>query len=96
VHVHGIAEIANNPLRAQTAGFFFVRIAPLDMQQLLIPDCHAASANPIFAVAGVNMIEIGQRASRDIPEYQIACEPDLKIDRLGFTPEERYHHGESM
>jgi len=61
VHVHGIAEIADDPLGAQAASFLFVGIAPLDVQQLLVPDGHAPPANPVFTVPGVNVIEIGQR-----------------------------------
>jgi hypothetical protein len=61
MHVHRIAEVADNPLRAQAAGLLFVGIAPFYMQQLLVPHGHAPSANPVFAVPGVNVIEIGQR-----------------------------------
>ena len=61
MHVHGIAEIANDPLRAQAAGFFFVGIAPFAVQQLLVPNGHATPANPVFTVPGVNVIVIGQR-----------------------------------
>ena len=61
MHVHGLAEITDDPLRAQTAGFLFVGIAPLDVQQLFIPDGHTPTANPVFTVPGVNMIVIGQR-----------------------------------
>jgi hypothetical protein len=97
VYVHGIAEIADDPLRAQSAGFFFVGIASFDVQQLFFPNGHASSAHPVFTIPGMNMIKIGQRALKWIqPEYQIACEPDPEIDRLRFTPEERYYHGESM
>jgi hypothetical protein len=32
------------------------------VQQLLFPDGHAAPAYPVFAIPGVNMIEIGQLA----------------------------------
>jgi hypothetical protein len=61
VHVHGIAEIADNPLGAQATGFLFVGVATLHVQQLLFPDRHAAPANPVVTVPGVNVIEIGQR-----------------------------------
>ena len=65
MHVHGIAEIADNPFRAQATSLFFVGIAPFDVQQLLFPDGHAPPADPVFSISGVNMIEIGQRAPRD-------------------------------
>ena len=61
MHVHGVAEIGDDPLRAQAASFLFVWIAPLDVQQLFLPDGHTSTADPVFAVPGVNMIEIGQR-----------------------------------
>jgi hypothetical protein len=60
VYVHGFAKIADDPFRAQAAGFFFVGIATFDVQQLFLPDGHASPANPVFAVPGVNVIEIGQ------------------------------------
>ena len=60
MHMHRIAEIAYDSFGAQTACFVFVRIAALDMQQLLILDSHTAPANPVFPVAGMNVIEIGQ------------------------------------
>ncbi len=59
--MHGVAEIRDDPLRAQAAGFLFVGIAPLDVQQLFLPDGHTSTANPVFTVPGVNVIEIGQR-----------------------------------
>jgi hypothetical protein len=59
--MHGIAEIGYDPLRAQAAGFLFVWITPLDVQQLFLPDGHTSTANPVVSVPGVNVIEIGQR-----------------------------------
>jgi len=59
--MHGIAEIADDPLRAQATGFLFIGVATLHVQQLLFPDGHAPPANPVVTVPGVNMIEIGQR-----------------------------------
>jgi len=64
MHMHGVAEVAYDPLRAQAAGFLLVGIAPFDMQQLLVPDGHASAADPVFAIPGVNVIEIGQRDTR--------------------------------
>jgi hypothetical protein len=61
MHVHRIAEVANDPLGAKPASFLFVRIAPFYMQQLLIVNGHAAAADPVLAVTRVNMVEIGQR-----------------------------------
>ena len=64
MHVHRVAEIGDDPLRAQSAGFLFIGIASLHVQHLLVTDGHASSANPVLTVPGVNMIEIGQRDSR--------------------------------
>ena len=61
MYVHGIAKVPDDPLGAQPAGFQFVRIAPFAVQYLLVAHGHAAPANPILAVAGVNMVEVGQR-----------------------------------
>jgi len=65
MHMHGIAEITDDPLRAQPAGFLFVGIASFDMQQLLVPDSHTPPANPVLTVPGVDVIVIGQRDLRD-------------------------------
>ena len=59
--MHRLAEKADDPLRAQAASFFLVRVAPLHVQHLLVTDGHTSTANPVFTVPGVNMIEIGQR-----------------------------------
>lgn len=32
MHVHGIAEVSDDPLGAEPAGFLFIRIAPLAVQ----------------------------------------------------------------
>ncbi len=61
MHVHRVAEVADDSFRAQAAGFLFVGIASLHVEQLLFPDGHAPPANPVFPIAGMNMIEIGQR-----------------------------------
>jgi hypothetical protein len=61
MHVHRIAEIADDPLRAQAARLLFVGIAPLDVEQLFVSDGHTSTTNPVFAVPGVNVIVIGQR-----------------------------------
>ena len=63
LHVHRVAEIADDSLRALTAGFAFVGVAALAMQQLFILNGHAAAANPVVAIARVNVVEIGQRGS---------------------------------
>jgi hypothetical protein len=59
MHVHGIAEMAYDPLGAQAAGFLFVGIAPLAVQNLVVMNGHAAAANPVFTVARVNVVEVG-------------------------------------
>lgn len=89
MYVHGIAEIADDPLGAQAAGLVLVRIASLAVQQLLVANGHAPSANPIVAVPGMNMIEICQRGSPrgyTLTEYQIACERDPQAAKLEFPP----------
>ena len=63
------------------------------MQQLFVAHGHAAPANPVVAVAGVNMIEIGQDT---LSEYQIGCGGNSDVDRLDVIPKERYDNGESM
>ena len=66
-----------------------VRIAPLAVQQLLVANGHAAAANPIVAVPGMNMVEICQRGVPEgdtLPEYQIGCERDPEAARLKFPP----------
>ena len=60
MNVHGVAEIPDDPLGAQAASFQFLRVAPFTMQHLLIAHGHAAATDPVFAVAQVNMVEIGQ------------------------------------
>ena len=63
MHVHRIAKMAHDALRALLARFLLVGIATFAVQHLLVTYGHAAAANPILAVAGVNMVEIGQRQS---------------------------------
>jgi hypothetical protein len=63
MYVHGFAEVVNDPLGTLAAGLFFIRIAPLAVQQLLVVNGHASATNPIFTVAGVNVVEIGHRGS---------------------------------
>ena len=63
------------------------------MQQLLVADGHAAPANPVLAVAGMNMVEIVQDT---LSEYQIGCGGNSDVDRLDCNPKERYDYGESM
>ncbi len=86
MHVHGIAKVADDPLGAQPTGLQFIRIAPFAVQQLLVADGHAAPANPVVAVAGMNMVEIGQDT---LSEYQIGCGGNSHIDRLDCNPKER-------
>lgn len=59
--MHRIPEVADDPLGAQTAGFLLIGIASLAVQQLIIANGHASAADPVFPIAGVNVIEIGQR-----------------------------------
>ena len=69
------------------------------MQNLLVADGHAAPADPVFAVTGVNMVEIGQRNPFRIDtlsEYQIGCERNPELDRLNCNPKEQDDNGESM
>ena len=61
MHVHGISEIPDDPFGAQPAGFDFVGIAPFAVQHLLIAHRHAAPADPVLAVARVNVVVIRQR-----------------------------------
>ncbi len=61
MHMHGIAEVADDPLGAQTAGLLLIGIASLAVQQLFVADGHASPADPVFSIAGVNVVEIGQR-----------------------------------
>jgi hypothetical protein len=61
VDVHRISEITDDSFGAQPAGFLFIRIAAFGVQQLLIANGHASPADPVLAVTGVNVIEIGQR-----------------------------------
>ena len=49
--MHRIAKESDDPIRAQAAGFFFVGIAALAMQHLLVAHCHAAATNPIISIA---------------------------------------------
>ena len=77
VHVHGVAEIPDDPLGAETAGLDFVRIAAFAMQHLLVADGHAAPADPVLAVARVNMVEIGQRN----PSGSILCQNIRSVAR---------------
>ena len=70
MHVHGVAKIPDDTLGAQPARFELVRIAAFAMQNLIVADGHAAPANPVFAVTGVNMVEIGQRN----PSGSILCQ----------------------
>ena len=62
MHVHGVAEAADDALGAKAAGLFLVRIAAFGEQHLLVVNSHAAAAHPIVAVTRVNMVEVGQRA----------------------------------
>jgi hypothetical protein len=71
MHVHGLAEIPDDPLGAKAASLYFVRIAPFAVQHLFIAHGHAAPANPVLAVAGVNMVEIGQAGT---PLEWIRCQ----------------------
>ena len=76
MYVHGITEVPDDPLGALPARFLFIGIASFAVQHLLIADGHAASADPVLAVAGVNMVEIGQRGILGVDtlsEYQIGC-----------------------
>ena len=63
--------MADDALGALLARFLLVGIAPLAVQYLVVTNGHAAAANPVFAVAGVNMVEIGQRAN---PWDEILCQ----------------------
>jgi large subunit ribosomal protein L28 len=56
--VHRVAKIRQNLFRAAAAGFVFIRVARLAPNQLAVFECHASSANPVFPVADVDMIEL--------------------------------------
>ncbi len=58
--VHGIAKVPDDTLGAQPAGLELVWIAPFAVQQLLVAHGHAAPADPVLAIAGVNMVKVGQ------------------------------------
>jgi len=60
VHVHRLAEPADDPLGAQAAGLVFIGIAAFGDQHLLVFNGHAAAADPVFAVARVNVVVVGQ------------------------------------
>jgi len=51
MYVHWVAKISDNPFRAQAAGFFFVLIASLAVQQLVALNRHASAANPVVTVS---------------------------------------------
>jgi hypothetical protein len=63
MHVHRIAEVSDDPFRAQSASFFLVGVAALAMQHLFVRHCHGPAANPVATVAGVYMVEVGQLES---------------------------------
>jgi len=67
MHVHRVPEIPDDPLGAEAASLYFVRIAPFTMQHLFVADGHAAPTNPVLAVARVNMVEIGQNGNPSGP-----------------------------
>jgi len=76
VNVHRFAEIRDDLFGAQTARFFLVRVAAFPVQQFLVLNGDASAANPVGALAGVNVVEIGQDSrlcSVHKPEYQIGC-----------------------
>lgn len=50
MHVHRLAEMADDPFRAHAAGFVFIRIAPLAVQQLFAVNGHASTADPVVPV----------------------------------------------
>jgi hypothetical protein len=93
VHMHGLPEPRDDSLGAHAAGFLLVRIAPFGHEHLVVFDGHAAAANPVLAVARVNMVVIGQRESPSkgmiLPEYQIGCEALFQADKLKFPIKER-------
>ena len=96
MHVHGLAEVPDDPLGAQAASLYLFRIAPFAMQHLFVADGHAAPTNPVLAVARVNMVEICQReplwtlqqapTAATLSEYQIGCGSNPEVDRLEFNP----------
>ncbi len=63
MHVHGVAEAADDAFGTEAASFFLVWIAAFGEQHLLVVNSHAAAAHPVVAVTRVNMIEVGQRGS---------------------------------
>ena len=58
LHVHGIAKVRQDLFRTTPAGFLFVRIAGFAAYQFAVFKCHTASANPVFSVADVDVIEL--------------------------------------
>src|SRR5436190_22174065 len=57
LHVHGIAEIAEQLCGATATGFLFVKIARFAADQFLVVVCHGPAADPVSVVVNVNMIE---------------------------------------
>ena len=51
LHMHRLAEIADDPFGAQAAGFILIRIAALALQHLVILHGHATAANPVVSVS---------------------------------------------
>jgi hypothetical protein len=56
--VHGVPEIRQNLLRAAAAALVFIRVAGLASNQFAVFERHASSANPVFPVADVDMVEL--------------------------------------
>ena len=56
--MHGIAEIGKDLLGTAAAGLVLIGVARLAPDQFTVFEGHTASANPIFPVADVDMIEL--------------------------------------
>ncbi len=54
--MHGFAEVTENLFGGAAAGFVFVRIARFTAQQFLIFESQSAAADPLVAIAEMDMI----------------------------------------
>lgn len=63
MHPHGLAEIAQQLLRAPAAGVLFIGIPRFAVDQFLIFKGHAAAAGPVLVLVRVDVIEFYQSSS---------------------------------
>lgn len=58
LHVHSVAEVRQDLLRTAVAGILLIRITGFASNQFTVFKCHTTSANPVFPVADVDVIEL--------------------------------------